>query len=113
MEAQALTSPALAITMAQIQEASAAYDPTGTDDEKIQLDAYKGVMQFLHAATHTLSARYEKACLEVQGLVKQSLEEVTSKDRDFVAEVSSALCCWVKAVQPAIDCLGKSVAKQS
>ena len=57
VEAQALTSPALAITMAQIQEASSASNPTGTDDEKAQLNAYKGIMQGLHAATQTLSAR--------------------------------------------------------
>ena len=35
VEAWALTSPALAITMAQIQEASTAGDTTGTDDEKV------------------------------------------------------------------------------
>ena len=62
VEAWALTSLALAITMVQIQEASAAGDPTSTDDEKIQLDAYKGVMQGLYAATYTLLAGYEKAC---------------------------------------------------
>ena len=69
--------------------------------------------RFLHAVTHTLSARYEKACIEVQGLVKQSLEKITTKDRDFVAGASSALCQWVKAVQPTIECLGKIIAEQS
>ena len=39
-----------------------------------------------HAVTQTLSARYVKACIEVQGLVKQSLEKITSKDQDFIAE---------------------------
>ena len=73
VEAHALASPALAIAMAQIQEASAAGDPTDTDDEKAWIDAYKGVMQGLHAVTQTLSAGYVKACIEVQGLVKQSL----------------------------------------
>ena len=70
-------------------------------------------MQGLHAVTRTLSAGYAKACIEVQGLVKQSLEKITSKDRDFMAGASTALCWWVKAIQPAIDCLGKSMAEQS
>ena len=70
-------------------------------------------MQGLHAANRTLSAGYAKACIEVQGLVKQSLEKITSKDHDFVVGASTALRRWVKAVQLAIDCLGKSVAKQS
>ena len=99
--------------MAQIQESLSAGNPTDTDDEKAQLDAYKGVMQGLHAATWTLSARYKKACIEVQGIVKQSLEGITAKDHDFIAGASSALHQWVKAVQPKIDCLGKSMAKQS
>ena len=56
---------------------------------------------------------YQWACLEVQGLVNQSLSLSTKKDHMFMAEASSALCQWVKAVQLAIDCLGKSVAEQS
>ena len=73
----------------------------------------KSIMWGLHAATQTLSDRYQWACLEVQGLVKQSLDLTTEKDHKFVAEESTALCRWVKAVQPAIDCLGKSMAEQS
>ena len=111
--ALAVEAWALAIAMVQIQEASTASDPTGTDDEKVRLDTYKGVMQGLHAATRTLSAGYTKACIEVQGLVEQSLEKITSKDHDFVVGASTALRQWIKAVQLAIDCLGKSVAEQS
>ena len=70
-------------------------------------------MQGLHAVTQTLSAGYAKACIEVQRTVKQSLEKITSKDRDFVAGTSTALCKWVRVVQLAIDYLGKSVAEQS
>ena len=110
----ALTSPALAITMAQIQEATANDGDNGdTDKEKAWLDTYKGVMWSLHKASHTLSERYQQACLEVQGLVNQSLSLSTEKDRRFIAEASTALRQWVKAVQPAIDCLRKSIAKQS
>ena len=42
-------------------------------------------MQGLHAAIQTLSAGHEKACIEVQGIIKQSLEKTTSKYCDFVA----------------------------
>ena len=46
VEIWALTLPALALTMAQIQEAAATSDTNGdTDEEKVRLDAYKGVMQ--------------------------------------------------------------------
>ena len=114
VEMWALTSPALAITMVQIQEATATSDDNDdTDEEKAQLDAYKGVMWGLHTASHTLSEGYQRACLEVQGLVNQSLSLSTEKDRMFVAEASTALCRWVKAVQPAIDCLGKSMLPSS
>ena len=114
VEIRALTSLALVLTMAQIQEATATGDDNDdTDEEKIQLDAYKGVMWGLHAASHTLSEGYQWACLEVQGLVNQSLNLSTKKDCRFVAEASTALHWWVKAVQQAIDCLGKNVAKQS
>ena len=44
-----------------------------------------------NAVTQTLSVGYEKACLEVEGIVKQSLVKITSKDHDFVAEASAAL----------------------
>ena len=111
---QALTSPALAITMAKIQEATATSDDNDdTNEEKARLDAYKGVMQGLHEASHTLSEGYQQACLEVQGLVNQSLSLSTEKDHRFMAEASTTLCRWVKAVQLVIDCLGKSVAEQS
>ena len=111
VEMWALTSLAIAITMAQIQEATATSDDNDdTDKEKARLDAYKGVMRGLHEASHTLSEGYQRACLEVQGLFNQFLSLSTEKDRRFVAEASTALCRWVKAVQLAIDCLGKSVA---
>ena len=111
---RALTSPALAITMAQIQEATANSDDNDdTNEEKARLDAYKGVMRGLHKASHTLSEGYQWACLEVQGLVNQSLSLSTEKDCRFVEEASTALRRWVKAVQLEIDCLGKSVAEQS
>ena len=114
VEMRALTSPALALTMAQIQEAATIGDGNGnTNEEKIQLDAYQGVMQGLHMASRTLSDGYQLACLEVQGFIRQSLDRSTHKDHKFIAEVSTALCQWVEAIQPAIDCLDKSVAKQS
>ena len=49
----------------------------------------------------------------MQGLVRQSLALSTEKDCKFVAEASGALRRWVKAVQLAIDCLGKPMAEQS
>ena len=114
VEMRALTSLALAIMMAQIKEATATDDNNeDTDEEKARLDAYKGVMRGLHKASHTLSEGYQWACLEVQGLVNQSLSLSTEKDRMFMAEASTALHRWVKAVQPTIDCHGKSVAEQS
>ena len=77
----ALTSPALAITMAQIQEATANNgNNDDTNEEKAQLDAYKSVMWDLHEVSHTLSEGYQRACLEVQGLVNQSLSLSTKKD---------------------------------
>ena len=114
VEMRALTSPALALTMAQIQEAAATGDINGdTNEEKIRLDAYQGVMRGLHMVSCMLSDGYQRACLEVQGLVRQYLNRSTYKDRKFVAEASTALCQWVKAVQLAINCLDKSIAKQS
>ena len=114
VEMCALTSPALSITMAQIQEETASSDDyDDTDEEKARLDAYKGVMRGLHEVSHTLSEGYQWACLEVQGLVNQSLNLSTKKDHRFVAEASTAHHRWVKAVQPAIDCLGKSMTEQS
>ena len=95
---RALTSLALAITMVQIQEATANDgDNDDTDEEKAWLDVYKGVMWGLHKASHTLSEGYQWACLEVQGLVNQSLSLSTEKDHRFVAEASTTLCWWVKA----------------
>ena len=65
VEMRALTSPALAITMAQIQEATATSDDNDdTNEEKARLDAYKGVMWGLHEASHTLSEGYQ---LHVRG----------------------------------------------
>ena len=110
---QAFTNPALTITMAQIQQASLTGNPSDTDDEKAQLDAYKGIMQGLHVVTRTLSDGYGKACITVQGIVRKFLMKTTGKDGDFVAGASSALRWLVKAVQPAIDCLGKSMTEQS
>ena len=107
-----MTLPALALTMAQIQEETATGDDSSdTDEQKIWLDAYQGVMWGLHAASCTLSDGYQQACLEVQGLVRQSLDNSTSKDHKFVAEASITLYQWVKAVKSAIDCLDKSVAE--
>ena len=108
----ALTSLALAITMAQIQEATANDgNNDDTDEEKARLDTYKRVMRGLHEVSHTLSEGYQRACLEVQGLVNQSLSLSTEKDHRFVAEASTALSRWVKVVQPVIDCLRKSIAE--
>ena len=100
--------------MAQIQEATANNgDNDDTKEEKARLDTYKGVMWGLHEVSHTLSVGYQWTCLEVQGLVNQSLSLSTEKDCRFVAEASTTLCQWVKAVQLVIDCLEKSVAEQS
>ena len=63
MEMHAFTSPALAITMAQIQEATANNGDNGdTNEEKAQLDAYKGVMWGLHKVSHILSEGYQWPC---------------------------------------------------
>ena len=114
VEMRALTLLALALTMGQMQEEAATSDSNGnTDEEKLWFDAYQIVMRGLQAASHTLSDGYQRACLEVQGLVRQSIDRSTYKDRKFVVEASTALRQWVKVVQPAIDCLDKSVAKQS
>ena len=83
------------------------------NEEKIWLDTYQGVMQGLHAASCMLSDGYQWACLEVQDLVSQSLDRSTQKDHNFMAKVSTVLCQWVQAVQPAIDCLNKNVAERS
>ena len=86
IEAWALSLPALALTMAQIQEASGD-DPSNTNEEKA-----KGVMWGLHAASRTLSEGYQWACLDVQGLVRQSLALSTEKDCKFVASASLSRC---------------------
>ena len=81
IEFRALTSPMLAITMAQIQEAMAINDDNGdTDEQKACLDAYQSIIWGLHVASHTLLEGYQRACLEVQGMVNQSVNLSTAND---------------------------------
>ena len=55
IEYRALTSPTLAITIAQIQEAMAINDDNDdTGEQKARLDAYQSIMWGLHAVSHTL-----------------------------------------------------------
>ena len=88
-------------------------DPADMDDEKARRDAFQLIMQGFHAATRTLSDKYQKTCKEVQTIVQRSLRKSTAMDHTFVWEASTAVRQWVKAVHTAMDCMGESLEEQS
>ena len=77
----------LAVNLAVAPEALGALllaDPADTDDEKAHWDTFQLIMQGFHAATCTLSDRYQEACKEVQTIVRRSLRKSTAIDCTFV-----------------------------
>ena len=103
----------LAVNLTVAPEAPLLADPADTDDEKARWDAFQLIMQGFRATTHTLSNGYQQACKEVQTIVRRSLKKSTAIDRTFVWGASAAICQWVKAIQPAMDCMGESLEEQS
>ena len=87
-------------------------DPADMDDEKARRDAFQLIMQGFHTATRTLSDAYQEACWEVQTIVRRSLQRSTAVDHTFVSGASAAVHHWVKAVQPAMDCMEESLEEQ-
>ena len=106
-----ITSPD--VNLAVAPEALLLADPADTDDEKAPRDAFQLIMQGFHTATRTLSDEYQEACKEVQTIVRKSLRKSTAVDRTFVWGASAAIHLWVKAVHPAMDCMGESLEEQS
>ena len=106
-----VTSPAVNLMVAP--EAPLLADPADTDDEKACRDAFQLIMQGFHTATRTFSDEYQEACKEVQTIVRKSLRKSTTIDCTFVWGASAAICQWVKAVHPAMDCIGESMEEQS
>ena len=102
----------LAVNLTVAPEAPLLAD-TDTDDEKAHWDAFQLIMQGFHAATRTLSDGYQQACKEVQTIVWRSLKKSTAIDCMFVWGASAAIHRWVKAIQPAMDCMGESLEEQS
>ena len=88
-------------------------DPADMDDEKACRDAFQLIMQGFHATTHTLSDGYQQACKEVQTIVRRSLRKSTAIDCTFVWGASAAIRWWVKAIHPAMDCMGANLEEQS
>ena len=88
-------------------------DPADTDDEKAHQDAFQLIMQGFHAATCTLSDRYQQACKKVQNIVRRSMKKSTVMDRMFVWGASAAVCRWMRAIQPAMDCMEESLEEQA
>ena len=106
-----VTGPAVNLMVAL--EAPLLADPADTDDEKACRDAFQLIMQGFHAATCTLSNGYQQACKEVQTIVRRSLRKSTAIDHTFVWGASAAVRWWVKAIHPAMDCMGESLEEQS
>ena len=86
-------------------------DPADTDDEKACQDTFQLIMQGFHAATCTLSDSYQQACKEVQSIVQKSMKKSTAMDHMFVWG-ASAIHRWVRAIQPAMNCMGESLEEQ-
>ena len=106
-----VTGPA--VNLAVAPEAPLLADLADTDDEKAHRDAFQLIMQGFHTATHTLSDEYQEACKEVQTIVQKSLRKSTAVDHTFVWGASATICRWVKAIHPAMDCMGESMEEQS
>ena len=94
-------------------EAPLLVDPADTDDEKARWDAFELIMQGFHTATRTLSDRYQQACKEVENIVRRSMKKSTAMDRTFVWGTSAAIHRWVRAVQPAMDCMEEGLEEQA
>ena len=103
----------LAVNLAVAPEALLLADLADTDDEKARWDAFQLIMQAFHTATCTLSDEYQEACKEVQTIVQKSLRKSTAVDCTFVWGALATICWWVKAVHPAMDCMGESMEEQS
>ena len=106
-----ITSPDVNLVVAL--EALLLANPGDTDDEKAHWDAFQLIMQGFHTATCTFSDKYQEACKEVQTIVGKFLRKSTTIDHTFVWGASAAICQWVKAVHPAMDCMGESLEEQS
>ena len=95
------TGPTVAVTGPDVNLAVAPEAPEGsevlllvdladTDNEKACRDAFQLIMQGFHAATRTLSNRYQQACKEVQNIVRRSMKKSTAMDHTFVLGASAA-----------------------
>ena len=107
----AVTGPA--VNLAGVPEAPLMANLADTDDEKAHRDAFHLIMQGFHTMTRTLSDEYQQACMEVQSIVQKSLRKSTAIDRTFVWGASATIHQWVRAVHPAMDCMGESMEEQS
>ena len=105
-----ITSPG--INLAVAVNATLLADPDDTDDEKARWEAFQLIKQGFSTATRTLLDGYQQACKEVQTIVRKSLRKSTAEDRTFVWGSSAAICHWVWAIHPAMDCLGESIEEQ-
>ena len=110
---QEATITSLDVNLAVALEAPLLADPADTDDEKAHRDAFQLIMQGFHTTTRTFLYKYQEACKEVQTIVRKSLRKSTTIDRTFVWGSSATIRWWVKAVHPAMDCMGKSMEEQS
>ena len=88
-------------------------DPADTDDEKAHRDAFLLIMQGFHAATRTLSGSYQDACQDIHNIVRRALQKTKAIDHNFIWGASGAIQWLVKAVQPAMDCMGESLDEQA
>ena len=102
-----------AVNLAVALEAPLLADPADTDDEKARRDTFQLIMQGFHAATRTLSDRYQQVCKEVQNIVRRSMKKSTAMDHTFVWGALATVCWWVRAIQLAMDCMGESLEEQS
>ena len=93
--AATVTGPAVNLAVAaeapEGSEAPLLADPADTDNEKAHWDAFQLIMQGFHAATRTLSKRYQQACKEVQNIVRRSMKKSTVMDHTFVWGVLAAV----------------------
>ena len=105
VQARVLASPALAIAMAQFSRENPMQD-INSNNNKPHKD-YKGIIEGLNAVAKVMSTGFEEACVAVQETVNQALETATAHDRQFIKEASTSLIQWVRAVQPAMDCIGR------
>ena len=106
------TGPVATVMAPEGSEAPLLVDPADTDDEKACWDAFQLIMQGFHAATHTLSDKYQQACKEVQNIVRRSMKKSTAIDCTFVWGASATIRRLVRAIQPAMDCMEESLEEQ-